>query len=60
MFPYGLGGSVGCDIPLLSKATNDPIQCSVSAWQITLSNLKAYNPNTDGFVIIIKGVRNPN
>jgi len=32
MFPYGLGGSVGCDIPLLSKATNDPIQCSVSAW----------------------------
>ncbi|CAD8148432.1 unnamed protein product [Paramecium octaurelia] len=60
MFPYGLGGSVGCDIPLLSKATNDPIQCSVSAWQITLSNLKAYAPTADGFVVIITGVRNPN
>lgn len=24
-FPYGLGGNIGCNIPLLAKATNDPI-----------------------------------
>lgn len=59
-FPYGLGGSVGCEVPLLTKADNDPVLCSVTGRKIRISNLKAYAVTTDGFLVRLKGVRNPN
>lgn len=37
-FPLGLGGSVGCQIPQLLKASNNPIQCSTTGYSVTLSN----------------------
>lgn len=61
-FPSGLGGLVGCKIPKLQKANNDPIQCQTDGYSVTLTNQNNYDPTkiTDGFTIILSSVRNPN